>query len=218
MSTSSLLPPSNQAKEVSLDLICPDSLRRQGPAIIDLVDERGMIPRVGRGGFHLQTGKWYTLQVQPQQPDDSGKVTKLEIKPGRWLFALDTDPDPRPGELAARRITFRPQFYLPIPGRTDLVVQLHHDRWGGFKLTIPVVVWPSLLARFLWLLTGILFPLFGMRVQTLVVNKNRSSLQAVFESICDVSFWSESLLILVAGVVLLWMVGWVWLALGGRSD
>ena len=193
----------------------PPSLRRRGPALLDFLDPAGESPPLTPGGFHLRSARQYTLRVRPQPPDDDGHVAQVAAEPGeavQTLIPLTAAATPAGPEYTA---AFSPLLRRPIPARTDIVVTLAHDAWGPLSVRVPVVVWPSFRTQLLWVLTTVLAVL-GARIKALW-GEGGAPLLEVAQGVCrDLSFWLEALGLTAAGLILLRVVGWAWLASGGE--
>jgi hypothetical protein len=145
----------------------PPSLRRRGPARLDLALKSGRSPGIIRRRVHLRAGQTLVVQVVPQNP-----AARVDMTLERPLVVvvptsrIDGGPVPM---YHAELTGHTPLRVLPLPTTGRLHVVLGDGLPNPCRVTIPVTVWPSRWGYVLWWLLAFL-GLLGVRWQATVAS------------------------------------------------
>jgi hypothetical protein len=199
------------------DFIPPPCLRRRGPAQLDLIDERGLRPTLGRGGFQLRAGRRYTVRVRPQRSDEFGQVTQAVVERSECLRNVIPPGEVQTKEGAEYVSILRPHRPFFLPARTGLIVTLHHNRWGPFSVSVPIVVWPRVWSQ-VSLALAVPLTAAAQRLSTHLAKDGSTLVGVLWEEAQNPTFWLQSLLFVILAFTLVRTCGWCWAAVGARTD
>lgn len=216
----SLLTPAeaSPASATPLPLEEPHSLRRRGPALVEIVDDRGIAPALNKGGFILHSGRCYTLRVRPQQPDSCGRVEQVTISPGDVFRTLIPVVANANGGSPDYTTTLRGRLVRPAPLITDIFINVYHTCWGPFSLAIPVVVRPSFRNQLAWASAFLGGAALGGLVRALLTGEDVQGLAAVSQWLQDSSLWLRGVVILLGLLIGLRVFSWFPIPFMARDD
>jgi hypothetical protein len=201
--------------EDSPELECPHCLRRRGPVLVDIIDERGRPLAIAQGHYVFYSGKQYTVRVRPQPPDRFGEVDQVTILPGEVLrTTMPATPYPSAEYIG----TVKAKLVRPAVAVTEIVIYLHHTRWEPCSLSVPVFVRPSFFNQLNWALGLLALPLLSMLVRSFWAGENDQHLAAVTKMVSDSHFWLRAVVILIIVLAGLRALSWLPLPRLGRDE
>jgi hypothetical protein len=189
------------------------SLRRRGPAKIEVTDQYGRAPRIARGAIHIRAGRKLRVKIVPQVAGPGARPAKGDIKSSPSLRPEDGPRPIKEGAVEACQADFvaRFPFQFPLPRKAEICASVAVDGHEPFKVIIPVVIWPSILSVLAWVLGGVLLAILSARyVESM---RTRSPIDAARHVGGDLSFLYEAALIgfsVTLGVQVLGLIT-VWL-------
>jgi hypothetical protein len=195
----------------------PPSLKRRGPACVELRATDGPPARLTASGYHLRAARRYSLRVRTPTADSSGHVQLLEAETDDALHVL-TPPACVPlKDRLELTLRFKPRLVWPFPYQT--VLTINSRAVAGEEpvaLPVPVVVWPSLLNQVAWIITAAA-PIAAARLAALSSKEGGSLLGTLVEAIQDARTWVWMLVALLGGLMVLRLIGWLRIVLDWRE-
>ena len=191
----------------------PPSLLRRAPARVDITLRNGQCPQLSRRGVHLRAGRTLVVQVVPQHA-----AAKVEITAESPLHAAMPPQRIEGGPVPTHHAEYvgrSPLRVFPLPVRGRVYISIADGRPKPPRITVPVIVWPSVGTLALWWL-GIYIAIVAARWKDTVAHS--SSVRDVVPQVWnDVPFLVE--LLLFGGFVLipLRVLGYL-ISTGGSGD
>lgn len=199
-------PSSSVANSPSPGDVCqldPPSLRRRGPARLDVSVRSGEVPRIGRKRVHVWDGQTLIVQVVPQQPN-----TKVAIRADPPIIERfqQSSGGPMPTFHAEFAGHFR-FWRFPFPSRSRIHVFIADGLPDPPCLRIPVMVWPSVATLCQWWLLAFA-GIVGLRCRDAITG-SRSIATVMTSVIEDLPFLGGVLISGFGFLVLVRLFGWV---------
>jgi hypothetical protein len=194
----------------------PPSLKRRGPACVELRATDGSPARLTTSGYQLRATR-YNLRVRMPAADGSGRVGLLEAEMDDALHVLAAPACVPLKDGLELTVRFKPRLVGPLPYKTVIII---NSRAGPDEepvaLAVPVTVWPSLVNQLTWMFS------FGapLVLAKLVALSNQDSGPLLGTAVAALqNFWTWVwLFLLFCGVLLaLRVAGWLWICLGWRE-
>lgn len=136
---------STQVIQSANDLDIPGSLRRRGPALIEVLEESGDAAPLLRKGFVLHSGKRYLIRVRLQPPDGFGCVKDVTVSTSECFRTIVPIVRVEKRSLVEYEVTVRARHVhtLPMANLTVVAINLVHSSWGVLSIRVSMVIRPT---------------------------------------------------------------------------
>lgn len=183
----------------------PPSLRQRGPARLNLALRTGRCPDMARSRVHVRAGRTLVVLVVPPAAGVKVEVTaEPPLLVSVPVSRVEGGPVPT---YHAEYVGHTAGRLSPFPTTVRLRVVVIDGRPDPFRLTIPVVIWPSVWTLLVWWTAAFLGIVWSRWQHTLA---HGSSLRDVFPQLLEDAPYLFGLLSLGALVLVpLRLAGWL---------